>query len=49
VYPGAAALSVSAAMLGVNLLRAVHIARRYLERSAPLSAGSGRARWKTIA
>jgi hypothetical protein len=49
VYPGAAALSVSAAMLGVNLLRAVHVARRYLERSAPLPAGSGRARWKTIA
>jgi hypothetical protein len=49
VYLGAAALTLSGSMLGMNLARAVLFARQYIARSQPLPPGSGRSKWKSIA
>jgi hypothetical protein len=49
VYLGAAALTLSSLMLGVNLVRAAWFAREHGLRSEPLPHRSSRSKWKTIA
>jgi hypothetical protein len=49
VYPAAAALLLSGALLGVSLARATLFARSYLVRLQRLPSGSGRSKWKSIA